>query len=195
MILECGVDEVGRGSCISGVWVAACILDPERPIEGLKDSKKLSPRKREELAEKIKEKALCWSIGKTSLEEVEELNVHFATLLAMKRAVEGLHIRPDKVFVDGIHAPDINIPVETVVKGDDLIPSISAASILAKVERDSVMLQYHDRYPQYNFQKNKGYLTKEHMLALSEYGPCPAHRKTYEPIRKLLEKQNEAVSG
>ena len=110
MILECGVDEVGRGSCISGVWAAACILDPDKPIDGLRDSKKLSPAKREMLAAKIKENALCWNIGQTSLEEVEQLNVHFATLLAMKRAVEGLKIVPHVVYVNGIHTPDIEIP-------------------------------------------------------------------------------------
>lgn len=188
MILECGVDEVGRGSCISGVWAAACILDPKRPIEGLRDSKKLSPIKREILEVKIKECALSWNIGKTSLEEVELLNVHFASLLAMKRAIEGLSLVPQKVFADGLYIPDIAIPAEAIIKGDDLIPSISAASILAKVERDRVMINYHKEYPQYSFDKNKGYLTKEHMRALQEYGPCPIHRKTYAPIRKLLEK-------
>lgn len=186
MILECGVDEVGRGSCISGVWVAACILDPWRPIEGLRDSKKLSPKRRVALSKIIKENALCWNIAQASLEEVEQLNVHFATLLAMKRAVEGLSIQPHKVYVDGIHTPDIDIPTEAIVKGDDLIPSISAASILAKVERDNVMIRYHEEYPQYCFNKNMGYLTKDHMTALQKYGPCPIHRKTYEPIRKLL---------
>lgn len=186
MFLECGVDEVGRGSCISGVWAAAVILDPERPVEGLRDSKKLSPKRREVLSEKIRESALCWSIARTSLEEVERLNVHFAALLAMKRAVEGLSIIPHKVYVDGIHTPDIVIPAEAIIKGDDLIPSISAASILAKVERDSVMIRYHQEYPQYGFDKNKGYLTQEHMTALQEHGPCPIHRKTYEPICSLL---------
>ncbi len=186
MILECGVDEVGRGSCISGVWTAAVILDPNRPIEGLRDSKKLSPKRREALAEVIKENALCWSIGLASLEEVEELNVHYATLLAMKRAVESLSIVPEKVYVDGIHTPDIAIPIEAIVKGDDLIPAISAASILAKVERDKIMTEYHKDYPVYCFDKNKGYLTKEHMNALQKFGPCPIHRKTYEPIRKLI---------
>lgn len=191
MVLECGVDEVGRGSCISGVWTAACILDPNKPIEGLRDSKKLSPKKREALSEEIKEKALCWCIAQATLEEVEELNIHFATLLAMKRAVEGLSIVPQKVYVDGIHLPDIVIPAEAIIKGDDLIPAISAASILAKVDRDKVMTDYHQLYPEYGFDKNKGYLTKDHMEALQKYGPCPIHRKTYEPIRKLLEVQME----
>ncbi|HZH58349.1 MAG TPA: ribonuclease HII [Metabacillus sp.] len=187
----CGVDETGRGSAISGVWVSACILDPDKPIEGLRDSKKLSAKRREALAEEIKDKALCWCIEIASLEEVESLNVLNATLLAMKRAIEGLHIKPNKVFVDGNKLPNIDISAEAIVKGDDLIPSISAASILAKVARDKVMKEMHQVYPQYGFDKHKGYLTKAHMLALQEYGPCPIHRKTYAPIRKLLDKQLE----
>lgn len=187
----CGVDEAGRGSAISGVWVVACILDPNNPIEGLRDSKKLSPKRREELAEKIKEKALSWSINIATLEEVEKLNVLNATLLGMKRAVQGLLIKPDKVFVDGNRLPELDIPAEAVVKGDDLIPAISAASILAKVERDKVMKELHNMYPQYGFNKHKGYLTKAHLEALKEYGPCPIHRKTYGPIRDLLNKQLE----
>jgi ribonuclease HII len=190
-MIVCGVDETGRGSSISGVWVSACILDPDNPIEGLRDSKKLSPKRREELAEEIKEKALCWSIEVASLEEVEILNVLNATLLAMSRAIEGLRIKPNKVFVDGNQLPNIDISAEAIVKGDDLIPAISAASILAKVARDKVMKEMHEIYPQYGFNKHKGYLTKDHMLALQEYGPCPIHRKTYAPVRKLLEKQLE----
>lgn len=183
----CGVDETGRGSAISGVWVASCILDPNNPIEGLRDSKKLSVKCREALAEEIKLKALSWCIDIASLEEVEVHNVLKATLLAMRRAVEGLHIKPDKVFVDGNVLPDIDVSAEAIVKGDDLVPAISAASILAKVSRDKAIKELHQIYPQYGFDKNKGYLTKQHMLALQEYGPCPIHRKTYAPIRKLLE--------
>ena len=187
----CGVDETGRGSAISGVWVAACILDPNKPIGGLRDSKKLSAKRREELAEEIKYKALSWSINIASLAEVETLNVLNATLLGMKRAVEGLHIRPSKVFVDGNRLPNLDIPAEAIVKGDDLIPAISAASIIAKVERDKVIKELHQMYPQYGFDKHKGYLTKAHMAALKEHGPCPIHRKTYGPIRELLNKQLE----
>lgn len=187
----CGVDETGRGSAISGVWVAACILDPNKPIDGLRDSKKLSAKRREELAEEIKYKALSWSINIASLAEVETLNVLNATLLGMKRAVEGLHIRPSKVFVDGNRLPNLDIPAEAIVKGDDLIPAISAASIIAKVERDKVIKELHQMYPQYGFDKHKGYLTKAHMAALKEHGPCPIHRKTYGPIRELLNKQLE----
>lgn len=190
-MLICGVDETGRGSAISGVWVGACILDPDNPIEGLRDSKKLSAKRREELAKEIKEKALSWSINIASLEEVETLNVLHATLLGMKRSVESLDVKPDKVFVDGNKLPDLDIPAEAIVKGDDLIPAISAASIIAKVERDKVIMELHELYPQYGFDKHKGYLTKGHMAALQEHGPCPIHRKTYGPIRALLEKQIE----
>lgn len=191
MTLECGVDEVGRGAACSEIYVGACILDPRNSIEGLRDSKKLSPKRREALVEEIKQKALCWNIATASLEEIETLNVLNATLLAMKRAVEGLRIRPDRVFVDGNKLPVLDIPAEAIIKGDDLIPSISAASILAKVARDRVMVDWHKVYPQYGFDKHKGYLTKEHLDALQLYGPCPIHRKTYAPIRKLLEKQME----
>ncbi len=190
-MLVCGVDETGRGSAISGVWVSACILDPNNPIEGLRDSKKLSAKKREALAEEIKQKALSWSIEIATLEELETLNVLNGTLLAMKRAVEALDIKPDKVLVDGNKLPKLDIPAEAIVKGDDLIPAISAASILAKVERDKVIKELHNIYPQYGFDKHKGYLTKDHMRALEENGPCDIHRKTYAPIRKLLEKQME----
>lgn len=188
-MIVCGVDESGRGSSISGVWVSACILDPDNPIEGLRDSKKLSVKRREALAEEIKRKALCWTIEIASLEEVEALNVLNATLLAMKRAVEGLSIRPNQVYVDGNQLPDFDISAEAIVKGDDLIPAISAASILAKVTRDQVMHKFHHHYPQYGFDKHKGYLTKNHIMALQEFGPCPIHRKTYAPIRKLLAEQ------
>lgn len=190
-MLVCGVDETGRGSAISGVWVSACILDPDKPIEGLKDSKKLSAVRREQLAEEIKQKALSWSINIASLEEVESLNVLNATLLGMKRAVEELHIKPNKVMVDGNKCPNIDIPAEAIVKGDDLIPAISAASILAKVARDKAIKELHQLYPQYGFDKHKGYLTKDHMQALEEHGPCPIHRKTYGPVRKLIEKRLE----
>lgn len=185
-ILICGCDEVGRGSLVSDVYAAACILDPSRPIAGLADSKKLTARKRELLAGEIKQQALCWSIALASLEEIEALNIHYATLLAIKRAVEGLKVRPDKVLIDGIHKPDLTIHTETIIKGDDTIPEISAASIIAKVARDSTMLRYHDLYPEYGFDRHKGYFTKEHAAALKKYGPSPIHRKTYAPVKLLL---------
>ncbi|MBP1764459.1 MAG: Ribonuclease [Firmicutes bacterium] len=186
-MIECGCDEAGRGSAIAEIYVAAVILDPNQPIEGLRDSKKLSVRKREELAEIIKHSALSWSLAKATLEEIEQLNVHHANLLAMKRAIEGLSLQPDKVYVDGLHVPAISIPAEAIVKGDDKIPAISAASILAKVSRDQAMMEYHKLYPQYGFDKHKGYLTKKHMETLETFGPCPIHRKSYKPIKALLE--------
>jgi ribonuclease HII len=186
MIIECGCDEAGRGAGAAEVYVGAVILDPERPIDGLRDSKKLSVRKREALSKEIKLHALCWRIEKATLEEIEHLNILHATLLAMKRAVEGLGVKPDKVLVDGNHAPSLEIPTEAIVKGDDKVPSIGAASILAKVARDQAMVEYHDLYPEYGFNIHKGYFTKEHMEALCQYGPCPIHRKTFAPIRKLL---------
>ena len=187
MIIECGCDETGRGSAVAEIYVAAVILDPLHPIQGLRDSKKLSVKKREFLAKEIKEKALSWCVATASLEEIEKLNVLHATLLAMKRAIEGLHIKPDKALIDGNQAPLLAIPTETIIKGDDKIPAISAASIIAKVDRDHAMLAYHSLYPMYGFDKHKGYLTAGHMEALCKYGPCPLHRKTYAPIRRLLE--------
>ena len=184
-VIECGCDEAGRGSGAGEIYVGAVILNPEHPIEGLADSKKLTPIKREALSEEIKLYALSWHIERASLEEIERLNVLQATLIAMKRAVEGLKVKPDKVLVDGNRAPKLNIPVEAIVKGDNKIPAISAASILAKVARDQAMVEYHRLYPGYGFDVHKGYFTMEHMEALRKHGPCPIHRKTYSPIRQL----------
>ncbi len=195
MLLFCGLDEAGYGTGAAEVYVSSCILHPERPIEGLKDSKKLTPGKREVLAEEIKKKALCWCTSRATLEEIERLNVRGATLLAMKRAVEGLSIRPHKVFVDGLYLPDIDVPAVAVVKGDGTVPAISAASILAKVTRDRAMMYYHEQYPQYGFDQNKGYLTRAHLEALRKHGPCPIHRKTYKPIRELMGKKDIRQMG
>ena len=178
--------EAGRGSAVAEVYAAAVVLDHQRPIEGLADSKKLTPRRRDILFDEIREKALAWSIATADLHEIERLNVLGATLLAMKRAVEGLALRPDKVLVDGNRAPDLNMNVETVIKGDDKFAEISAASILAKVARDRAMMEYHKLYPQYGIDMHKGYLTKAHMDALHRYGPSIIHRRTYSPIRELL---------
>jgi ribonuclease HII len=185
MIIECGCDEAGRGAGAAEVYVGAVILNPARPIKGLADSKKLPVRRREALSEEIKLFALSWCIEKASVEEVETFNVLQATLLAMKRAVEGLTVRPDKVFIDGNHTPKLDIPVEAIVKGDDKVPSISAASILAKVARDHAMVEYHRLYPEYGFDIHKGYLTQEHLKALQKYGPCPIHRKTFFGVMTL----------
>ncbi len=185
MLIECGCDEAGRGSGAAEVYVGAVILDPKRPIEGLADSKKLSARRREALSEEIKLYALSWCIEKASLEEIERLNVLHATLLAMKRAVEGLSVKPGRVLIDGNHVPKLSVPAEAIVKGDDKIPAISAASILAKVARDHAMLEYHLLYPEYGFDVHKGYFTGAHMEALRKHGPCPIHRRNYAPIRQM----------
>jgi ribonuclease HII len=181
-----GADEVGLGSAAFSVYSAAVILDPERPVRGLADSKKLTPKRRRELSEEIKEKALAWCVAVASLEEIEALNVRRAALLAMRRAVEGLCVSPDLVFVDGNLLPDLTVPAHAVVRGDDAIDCISAASIIAKVARDEAMLECHRLYPQYGFDSHKGYLTATHRAALKRHGPCPLHRKTYAPIRELL---------
>lgn len=190
-MIICGCDEVGRGAGAAEIYVCAVILDPNRPISGLADSKKLSPKKREFLATEIKEKALNFCIATASLAEIEKLNVLHATMLAMKRAVEGLAIQPDKAMIDGNRAPSLAIPTETVIKGDSLIPAISAASIVAKVARDQIMVDYAALYPQYGFENHKGYFTKEHLAALEKYGPCPIHRITYGPVKALLEKNTK----
>jgi ribonuclease HII len=186
MIIECGCDEAGRGAGAAEVYAGAVILDPQRPIVGLADSKKLTALRREALSDEIKQKALSWCIAKASLEEIEKLNILHASLLAMKRAVEGLNVRPGKVLVDGNHLPMLEMPAEAIIKGDDKVPAISAASILAKVARDRAMVEYDLLFPEYGFRVHKGYFTKDHMLALRLFGPCPIHRKTYGPIRELL---------
>src|SRR3954468_10479945 len=181
-----GADEVGLGSAAYSVYSAAVRLDPERPVRGLADSKKLTPKRRRELSEEIKEKALAWCVAVASLEEIETLNVRRAALLAMRRAVEGLCVPPDLVFGDGNLLPDLSVPAHAVVRGDDAIDCISAASIVAKVARDEAMQECHRQYPQYGFDSHKGYLTATHRAALKRHGPCPLHRKTYAPVRQLL---------
>lgn len=184
--LICGVDEVGRGAGAGEIYCAAVILNPQAPISGITDSKKLSAKKREFLARKIREKATAWCIATASLQEIIDLNVLHATMLAMQRAVEGLPIQADKIFIDGNHAPQLDGAVETVIKGDLKIPEIGAASIIAKVARDQKMVELHESYPEYGFDQHKGYLTKRHLEALQHHGPCEIHRVTYAPIRKLL---------
>ena len=186
--LTAGVDEVGRGPLAGPVVAAAVILDPARPIEGLADSKKLTEKKREALYPLIKEHAISYAVAESSVEEIDEINILQASLLAMKRAIEALHIKPEHVLVDGNKAPDVTISVDTIVKGDTKVASISAASILAKVDRDRLMVDYHRQYPDFSFHKHKAYGSKQHMLELNEHGPLPVHRKTFAPVRKLLEK-------
>jgi ribonuclease HII len=180
------VDEVGIGSAIAEVFAAACILDPARRINGLRDSKQLTPERRKELSERIKERALDFVIATASLEEVNTLNVLRATMLAMQRAVSGLRLTPDIVLIDGNRMPDLPFPARTIIKGDARVRCISAASILAKVARDEAMLLYHEQFPQYGIDKHKGYLTPLHQAMLKQFGPCAIHRKNYEPIRALL---------
>ena len=186
-LLECGVDEVGIGSAIAEVYAAACILDPVKRINGLRDSKQLTPDRRKQLSERIKERALDYCIATASLEEVNQLNVFGATMLAMQRAVAGLKLKPDIVLIDGNRMPRLSIPARTIVKGDAKVRSISAASILAKVARDESMLKYHEQFPNYGFADNKGYLTEFHLATLKHFGPCAIHRKNYAPVRVLLE--------
>lgn len=184
--LLAGVDEVGRGPLAGDVVTAAVILDPEKPIQGLADSKKLTEKRRQQLAVEIKEKALCWHIARSSVEEIDHYNILQATMMAMVRAVDGLDINPEYVAVDGNRMPPWNYVAETVVKGDDKVPAISAASILAKVCRDAEMTAFDRDYPGYGFANHKGYGTKRHMAALKEFGPSPIHRQSFEPIKSML---------
>jgi len=185
-LLECGVDEVGIGSAIAEVYAAACILDPVRRINGLRDSKQLTPERRQQLSDRIKGRALDFCIATASLEEVNQLNVFGATMLAMQRAVAGLKLKPGIVLIDGNRMPQLPFPARTIVKGDAKVRVISAASMLAKVARDEAMLKYHEQFPQYGFASNKGYLTEFHLATLKQFGPCPIHRQNYEPVKLLL---------
>ena len=182
-----GVDEVGRGPLVGDVVTAAVILDPNNPIAGLADSKKLSDKKRQLLAAEIKEKALCYAIGRCSPTEIDELNILHATMLAMSRAVEGLSVKPEFVFIDGNRVPSqLTVPAQAVVKGDSLVEEISAASILAKVARDDEMIELDKRYPDYGFAGHKGYPTKAHFAALEQYGAIAEHRKSFKPVQRIL---------
>ena len=189
--LLAGVDEAGRGPLAGPVCAAAVILDPKRPIEGLADSKKLSAKKREALAPLIRERALAWAIAWAEPEEIDRVNILRATMNAMRRAVEGLQVAPDCVWVDGNRLPDLPYPAEAIVKGDAKVPAISAASILAKTARDAKMREYAEQYPEYGFERHAGYGTKEHVAALEQFGPTPIHRKTFEPVKSLLRAREE----
>ena len=190
-----GVDEAGRGPLVGNVVAAAVILDPGKPVDGLNDSKKLSARRREQLAEQIRETAIAWSVVSIDSEQIDRINILHATMLAMQQAVEQLTVQPARVFIDGNRCPDVNVPATAIVKGDARVAEISAASILAKVERDAQMQTLHESYPQYGFDKHKGYPTKAHFEALAEHGPCPEHRRSYGPVRKALERARELVAG
>lgn len=181
-----GCDEVGRGPLVGDVVAAAVILDPSKPIIGLADSKKLTEKKRDALYELIVANALCVSVGRASPTEIDQINILHASMLAMKRAIEGLSVEPQFVLVDGNRCPEIVFPCEAIVKGDDKVAAISAASIVAKVIRDAEMKQLHTEHPEYGFDRHKGYPTKDHMAALVEFGPLSVHRKSFKPVKALL---------
>ena len=183
--LVAGVDEAGRGPLAGPVVAAAVILDDLQPIRGLGDSKVITARRREALFDEIRAKALCCAIAQASAEEIDRLNILQATLLAMRRAVEALRLLPHRVVVDGNRVPVLKMPVAAVVKGDALVPAISAASILAKVHRDRLCQDLHLRHPQYGFDGHKGYPTAEHLAALAQHGACPEHRPTFAPVRAV----------
>lgn len=186
----CGVDEAGRGPLVGSVVAGAVVLDPSRPILGLKDSKKLSPTKREYLYAEIMQKAKAWGIGQASSIEIDELNILQATMVAMRRAVEDLANRlgewPSKALIDGNRCPQLPITSEAIIQGDAKEPAISAASIIAKVTRDQQMQDLHLRYPQYGFNQHMGYPTEVHIQALRQYGPCVEHRRSFSPVRELI---------
>ncbi|MBE2243170.1 MAG: ribonuclease HII [Burkholderiaceae bacterium] len=183
--LVAGVDEAGRGPLAGPVVAAAVILDELHPIKGLADSKRLSARKRERLYDEIRAKALCCSIAQASAQEIDTLNILGATLLAMQRAVQGLRLRPHKVLVDGNRLPQLAMPAAAIVKGDALVAAISAASILAKVQRDAICAQMHEQHPQYGFAAHKGYPTAAHLEALRVHGACQQHRRSFAPVRAV----------
>ncbi len=185
-----GVDEVGRGPLLGAVVAAAVILDPDRPIIGLTDSKKLSEKKRSQLSIEIKERALCWALGRAEVEEIDQINILQASLLAMKRAVEALSIKPDHCLIDGNRCPDLNCSSEAIIKGDLKIAAIGAASIIAKVARDQEMIQLDQLYPGYGIAKHKGYPTKIHLAALEQRGVLSIHRKSFAPVRKQLDSRD-----
>ena len=187
----CGVDEAGRGPLVGAVVAGAVVLDPHNPINGLKDSKKLTAARREFLYQQIMEKAKAWGIGEASPAEIDEINILQATMLAMRRAVEELSSRlgqwPDKALIDGNRCPELPIAAEAIIKGDAKEPAISAASILAKVTRDRQMQILHERHPEYGFAQHMGYPTEAHFAALKKYGACEQHRRSFSPVRKVLE--------
>ena len=191
LIWICGVDEAGRGPLVGAVVAGAVVLDPQNPIEGLKDSKKLIPAKREFLYEQIMSKAKAWGVGEASPAEIDEINILQATMLAMRRAIEDLTIRlgawPDKALIDGNRCPELPIDAEAIIKGDAKEPAISAASIVAKVTRDRQMMSLHEQHPQYGFAQHMGYPTEAHFAALKQFGACDQHRRSFSPVRKVLE--------
>lgn len=183
----CGVDEAGRGPLVGAVYAAAVVLGPDHGIVGLADSKKLSEARREQLAALIRKQALVWSIASASAAEIDQLNILNATMLAMRRAVEGLAILPDEVLVDGNRVPALNVPARAIVKGDATVAEISAASILAKTARDESMRQLHQLHPRYGFDRHKGYPTEAHLQALEQWGVLSEHRRSFGPVKQALQ--------
>ena len=187
-MMICGVDEAGRGPIAGPVYAAAVILDPARRVNGLADSKVLTAERRELLAGRIKERAVAWAVACASVEEIDAINIFRASLLAMRRAVELLAISPQEAWIDGTHCPDLACRARAIVDGDAKHKMISAASILAKTERDAEMSRLHERYPQYGFDQHKGYSTPEHLSLLRRHGPCEIHRRSFDPVRAHFEK-------
>ena len=185
--LICGVDEAGRGPLAGPVFAAAVILDPQRPIEGLRDSKKLTAARRDELALEIRENALSWAVAESSESEIDDINILQATMLAMRRAILGLQRRPTLALIDGNRCPVIDVRCDAIIQGDDRVVEISAASILAKTARDAALMQLHAQYPHYAFDQHKGYPTALHLARLRLHGVSPVHRKTYAPVRALMD--------
>ncbi|MGZ8191967.1 MAG: ribonuclease HII [Methylobacter sp.] len=181
-----GVDEAGRGPLAGPVVAAAVILNPMRPIEGLADSKILSEPKRNSLSIIIKETALSWSVAQATVEEIDELNILQATLLAMRRAINNLHVQPHEALIDGNCLPDLAIPARAIVRGDSKVKAISAASILAKVERDKIMYDYYKEYPDFSFHQHKGYGTKQHLAEIEQFGFLDIHRRTFNPVKSII---------
>ncbi len=186
-LVICGVDEAGRGPLAGPVYAAAVILDEARPIKGLADSKKLTEARRDALALEIKERAAAFAIAEASVEEIDQLNILRATLLARQRAVQALSTRPQEVWVDGLYCPDTGIVSRAIVQGDSSVAAISAASILAKTARDAVMLKLHEEHPQYGFAEHKGYPTAMHLAALRAHGVSCVHRRSFRPVRELIQ--------
>jgi ribonuclease HII len=187
-LVICGVDEAGRGPLAGPVYAAAVILDPARRVNGLADSKVLNAGRRELLAGRIKERAIAWAVAYASVEEIDAINIFRASLLAMRRAVEALSVAPEEALIDGTHCPELACRARAIVDGDASHKVISAASILAKTARDAEMARLHERYPQYGFDRHKGYSTAEHLELLTKHGPCEIHRRSFDPVRVFFEK-------
>ena len=182
----CGVDEAGRGPLAGPVYAAAVILHDPPLLSGLADSKKLTSKRRDQLAAMIKEHSVGWAVASATVEEIDTLNILQASLLAMRRAVLGLSVLPREILVDGLYVPEVSMPARAIVRGDASVPAISAASILAKVARDTVMLELHAAYPEFGFDRHKGYGTAQHLAALHRLGPTPVHRRSFAPVRDML---------